>query len=98
MKVKNIGGIDLPPCRCGNYINHWKNFSGRRLPYYCPVIGCAEEELFPAFVQMVSSVDSGLYVIPLCKEHSQERETILEIDDYCRLISVNVNMTCELYK
>lgn len=98
MKIRNVGGISLAPCRCGNWLDHWKNFSGRKVPYYCPVIGCAESKLTAAFVQILSGVDSGWYVVPLCLKHSTAKNEVLEIDDYCRIVSANVNMTCELYK
>lgn len=98
MKIRNVGGMQMPRCRCGSLLNHWKNFSGRELPYYCPVVGCAEDDLTGALVQIVSSVDSGWYVVPLCKKHCEQKESALEIDDYCKLVSANVSMTCELYK
>ncbi|MFB3851757.1 MAG: hypothetical protein ACE14Q_07535 [Acidobacteriota bacterium] len=98
MKIRNVGGINPELCRCGNWLNHWKNFSGQKIPYYCPVIGCGKSKLSATFVQIVSGVDSGWYVVPLCEEHSKTENEILEIDDYCKIVTANVNMTCELYK
>jgi len=94
MKVKNINGTSQKTCKCGSWLDHWKNFSGQSLPTYCPAVGCLEKAEVGAHVQKDSPTDSSWYIVPLCKKHNAETGKSLDIGDWVKLVSANVSETC----
>jgi len=94
MKVKNINGTSDNICKCGSWLNHWKNFSDQSLPSYCPVVGCLQRPEVGAHVQKDSSTDSSWYIIPLCRTHNGETGKSLNVSDSIKLVSANVRITC----
>ena len=92
MKITNINGTSDTICSCGSWLKHWANFSGKSVPYFCPVIGCKNTNLEGAHVQKENNLK--WYICPLCKEHNQSSET-LEIPNDFTLVSANKKETCE---
>ena len=91
MKVRNINGTSDNDCKCGSWIQHWKNYSG--IPaLYCSEKSCLETDLVGAHVQQMSTND--WYIIPLCQKHNKAKED-LEIVDSTVFVSANRNRTCE---
>jgi len=70
IKVKIINIPDLKNCRCGNLFQHYKNFSFRQITG-CPVEGCGKVDIVGAHVQKTDPNDKTIYILPLCKEHSE---------------------------
>ena len=75
--VKNIEGTSDKKCnKCGPWIKHWENISGRTAKK-CSVIGCAETtNLVGGHVLKCESEDQSHYIVPLCGSHNQ-------VDDKC---------------
>ncbi|TET21395.1 MAG: hypothetical protein E3J71_09875 [Candidatus Stahlbacteria bacterium] len=96
MKVTNINGTSQKTCKCGSWLDHWKNFSEQTLPAYCPEVNCYNKPEVGAHVQKDSSTDKSWYIVPLCKTHNAKKgETITIIDiDSIKLVSANVSETC----
>jgi len=94
MKVKNINGTSAKTCKCGSWLNHWKNFNGQSLPNYCPEVKCTKKPEVGAHVQKDSATDSNWYIIPLCQTHNAKTGESLEISDSIKLVSANVSETC----
>ena len=94
MKVKNINGTSANICRCGSWLDHWKNFSGQAVPTYCPELKCLEKPELGAHVQKDSSTDSNWCIVPLCKKHNGETGKSLEIGNSINLVPANVSETC----
>lgn len=94
MKVKNINGTTSNICKCGSWLQHWKNFSGQSLPYYCPVMGCTRRPEIGAHVQKDNSSDTKWYIVPFCYVHNAQTYGSLEINDDIKLVSANVSETC----
>jgi hypothetical protein len=94
MKVNNINGTSGKTCKCGSWLNHWKNFSGQSLPSYCPEVKCMQKTEVGAHAQKDSSTDTNWYIIPLCKTHNAETGKSLYIMDRMKLVSANVSQTC----
>ena len=92
MKIKNINGTTQNVCRCGSWLEHWANFSGRTA-YYCAALDCNETDLKGAHVQKADAADGNWYIVPLCKRHSRETGE-LEITDLYPLVSANKAETC----
>lgn len=92
-KVKNINGTSDNNCKCGSWLQHWKNFSGHPVTW-CVEKSCIEKDLVGAHVQKADSTDNNWYIIPLCKSHNKSTGT-LEISDSCKLVSANKKETCE---
>ena len=94
MKVKNINGTSDNTCKCGSWLDHWKNFSGQSVPTYCPEEGCIQNPEVGAHVQKDSSADSSWYIVPLCKIHNGQTGQSIAISESVRLVSANVSSTC----
>jgi hypothetical protein len=94
MKVTNINGTSDNSCRCGSWLDHWKNFSGQALPNYCPEKSCTNKPEVGAHIQKDSTYNKNWYIVPLCKSCNAETNGSLEISDSIALVSANVNETC----
>lgn len=93
MKVININGTRENTCKCGSWLDHWKNYSRQSLPSYCPEAECREKPEVGAHVQKNGSTDKSWYIVPLCKTHNGETGKSLEVGSV-ELVSANVNETC----
>jgi len=93
MKVKNINGTSQNNCKCGSWLDHWKNFSGQQIPKFCSEKNCTEKQILGAHVQKDSSTDRSWYIVPLCNGHNGKAAS-LEISDSVALVSANVSETC----
>ena len=94
MKVRNINGTRDNVCRCGGWLQHWKNFSGQSLPTYCPEASCMNTPDVGAHVQKDNSTDESWYIIPLCSTHNAQTGKSLTVSDSIALVSANVSKTC----
>ena len=93
-KVKNINGTSRTTCKCGSWLKHWMNFSGRPLPKYCAEKSCINIPKVGAHVQRDSVVDKNWYIIPLCKFCNAKLGHTIEIGDSIILVSANIQETC----
>ena len=95
MIVNNINGTSDNSCKCISWLEHWKKFSGRSLPEFCPEENCTQSPEIGAHVQKDSSIssDRNWYIVPLCKKHNAETGKTLNIFDI-PLVSANVSQTC----
>lgn len=94
MRVKNINGTSPRTCRCGSWLDHWKNYSGQSLPTHCPEKTCYRRPELGAHVQKDSPTDRSWYIVPLCRTHNAETGKSLELVDSIRLASANIAETC----
>lgn len=94
MRIRNINGTSQRDCKCGSWLQHWKNFSKQSLPLFCPVVQCYEKPEVGAHVQRDVLFDNNWYIIPLCKNHNAKRGETLTVRDDIKLVSANVNETC----
>jgi len=94
MQLKNINGTSQLQCRCGSWLNHWKNYGGGTIPTYCPVSGCYNKDLVGAHVQKADGWDYNWYICPLCNEHNKST-VALTVPDATILVSANKKDTCE---
>lgn len=92
--IRNVKGTSDSDCKCGSWLKHWENFSGQRIPPFCPVFGCYEKELVGAHVQLANSTDQMWYLIPLCAEHNSA-EGILSVSDFVNLVPANKDENSE---
>ena len=94
MKVKNINDTSARTCKCGSWLEHWKNFSGTALPQWCPENSCVKKPEVGAHVQKTDSTDESWYIVPLCATHNAKTGESLEIVGSVVLVSANVSQTC----
>lgn len=93
MRVKNKGGTSGRNCKCGSWINHYKNFStGSTL--YCSVKNCYERATVGAHIVLADSLDKSEYIVPFCDSHNQQFDGVFEIGD-TDLAPANRSETCE---
>ena len=95
MKIRNINGKSQNICKCGSWLKHWENFSNQSVPKYCPENHCSKQDLDGAHVQKDDSKDNIWYIYPLCRKHNTARGQTLEVSSFYKLVSANVNETCE---
>lgn len=91
IKVKNQKSKEQFKCNCGSWLAHWEKFSYNKAEY-CSVVSCLSKDLVGAQVINFDSADDNVYIIPLCKMHSESSE-VLEIMRIT-FISSNVKVTC----
>lgn len=91
-KIKTIKDPENKTCRCGNWLNHYKNF-GPRIVRLCVVKECTGHELTGAKVQKQDSEDEKIYIIPLCTTHAESKDE-LEIYDSIPFVSSDTKKTC----
>ncbi|NTW87610.1 MAG: hypothetical protein HGB26_00450 [Desulfobulbaceae bacterium] len=94
MQVRNINGTSDNNCKCSSWLEHWKIFSGKYVPVYCPVSGCTETPTVGAHVQKDNALNNNWYIIPLCKTHNGKKGETLTVDDSTTLAPANVSETC----
>ncbi len=94
MRVNNINGTSQRTCKCGSWLQHWKNYSGQNLPTYCPEKSCINKPEVGAHVQKDSSTDRSWYIVPLCTKHNAATGKSLDLVDSIKLASANVEATC----
>lgn len=94
MKVKNLNYTSHKRCKCGSWIQHWHNFSGR-VATQCKAKGCSNDATVGAHVIKVNSTDKYHYIIPFCHPHNKNDNTEIEINGKEYLVSANVSLTCK---
>lgn len=93
--IKNVKvSANGTTCACGSWLNHWKRFSRRSLPVFCPVDGCMYPVSVGAHVQMADTNQLDWYIAPLCSAHSHSKE-VLDYLSWCPLVPVGKQETCE---
>lgn len=93
MKVKNINGTTQNRCRCGSWLQHWKNYSGQSATI-CRALGCSRKDLLGAHVQKDVSYDNNWYIVPFCNRHNKAT-TSIELVAGTILVSANKKKTCD---
>ncbi len=93
MKIININGTSGNNCKCGSWLQHWINISGRAIEY-CPVENCLNKAEVGAHVQKDSPDDQSWYILPLCQKHNMVTN-FLHVSPTWKLVSANVRETCE---
>jgi hypothetical protein len=93
MKVSNVNGASESICRCGSWLDHWKNFSGQAVPTYCPESSCLNQDLLGAHVKRADARDDNWYIMPLCAEHGKATGTLV-VNDAFELVPADVAETC----
>lgn len=94
IKVRNINGTSDYKCKCGSWLDHWKNYSRQEIPTYCSEATCTGKDLVGAHVQKDSFFDNNWYIIPLCNKHNQSSSS-LSVVDSTTFVSANRSETCD---
>ncbi len=95
MRVRNINGTGEHTCRCGTWLDHWKNFSKQDLPEFCPVTACVQKPEVGAHVQRDIFADNHWFIVPLCRKHNAMTGQALVLNDWIRLVSSDTRFTCD---
>ena len=92
MKARNINGTSDNTCRCGSWIQHWKNYGGNSEHPFCSALRCTRTDVVGAHVQ--KEYGSKWYIIPLCPEHNNMRGETIDVSASTVFVSANVAETC----
>jgi hypothetical protein len=90
--VKNINGKHENKCKCGSWLQHWRNFSGQTVTT-CRVSRCSRTDILGAHVQKAIDYDNIWYIVPLCNLHNNSTGSV-ELVEGTTLVSANVSQTC----
>ncbi len=90
--VKNINGTSDTTCKCGSWLQHWKNFTIQTATY-CSITSCINTDLLGAHVQKANSIDNNWYIVPLCRSHNNSTG-VFEVGATA-LVSANKSETCD---
>jgi hypothetical protein len=82
------------PCKCGSWLKHWENFSGKKAGL-CVEHNCTEKAEVGAHVQKTNSTSAKWYIIPLCKNHNNQRGETILVENDTIFVSANKEETCE---
>ena len=92
MKIKNVLDNTIKVCQCGSWLAHWQKGT-RQHVRMCVVKTCNKQDMVGSHVQKVDSEDTEIYIIPLCKDHSKDKE-VMEIFDDIKFVSSDVKKVC----
>ncbi len=93
MRVKNINAAGAGTCRCGSWLLHWVNYSGRALPRCCSARNCIEKPVAAAHVQLDLDGDDQWYIVPLCSWHNARRNATVDLSEHAVLVPAKVSET-----
>ncbi len=94
MTVTNINGTSPNKCKCGSWIQHWRNYSGQTARI-CRAKGCSNTTKVGAHVQKDVAYDSKWYIVPFCSTHNALPSTTkIELVAGTNFMSANVSNTC----
>ena len=94
MKVKNVSGTSNKSCKCGTWLQHWKNHSGRSMSAYCAEKACLNKPELGAHVKKDDPSDTAVYIVPLCTKHNAETDSF-ELMAGMVLVSATPTPTCK---
>jgi hypothetical protein len=94
MRIKNINDMTEKPCRCGSWLEHWKNLSHLPLPHVCQARGCQEAPVAGAFAQKDNYFDEAWFVVPLCHKHNRLYGASLDLAEGVVLVSAKASKSC----
>ncbi len=67
MKVKNRKGSGDEKCtRCGAWLRHWENGTGKKAPAICGTSGCNGKPVIGGHVIKAGGSDRASYITPIC--------------------------------
>lgn len=94
--VKNLKGTTGLTCRCGSWINHWRNYTNSKRAK-CSVYGCWNTAKVGAHVRLVdNSTDNRWWIAPFCGSHNSHYCTeSLSLKPDVELVSANKSHTCK---
>jgi hypothetical protein len=95
MRVRNINGTSQTTCKCGSWLQHWKNFSKVPLGSTCYELSCTGKPELGAHVQKDTSSDMNWYIVPLCTYHNNLKGQAIDLKSSAVLVSANKKETCE---
>ncbi len=93
IQVHNINGTSDNTCKCGSWLKHWENFSGKKAGL-CAEVSCQASAEVGAHVQKENSSSSKWYIIPLCSKHNNMKGQSIYVMDSTVFISANTKETC----
>jgi hypothetical protein len=92
-RIKNVNGTSKRSCSCGSWLNHWRNFSEKRV-YVCKAEGCSNTDIVGAHVTSCNSLTRTEWIVPLCRAHNQvNSNTCFDLKDETILVSANKSIT-----
>ena len=92
MYVKNVNGTSSRSCKCGTWIEHWRNYSNQTATV-CRAKGCTRKDIVGAHVIKTYAYDNKEYIVPFCKHHNKQTGSI-ELVVGTVLTPANKNGTC----
>jgi hypothetical protein len=94
IRLHNVNGTTGRTCKCGSWLEHWKNFSRHELPPCCPEEACPGKPEVGAHVQKSSPPDKNCYIIPLCRTCNGSTGESITAGDREILEPASVSRTC----
>lgn len=92
MKARNINGTSDNDCRCGSWLQHWKNYGGNSSSPICSEANCRSFAEVGAHVQ--KEYDQKWWIIPLCKAHNNLYGRTIDVKPGTVFVSANKSETC----
>lgn len=91
MIVKNAFSEKLSEESKQNWLSYWKYFADQKYNY-CAERNCTKEHQHGVLVTQSSIGQHALFVVPLCKEHSNNFVSQIEIDDGASLVPTELSL------
>ena len=89
---KNKKGTSNRSCKCGSWIQHWVNGSGKSLPKKCSIEGC--DNLSTLGAHIINPNVSGEKIVPACDSCNQTSDEF-NLKGGITVVSANKSETCE---
>jgi len=88
----NKGGTGVRNCSCGNWKQHWLNFSGKNWPTSCSVSNCNNVPVLGAHIRNPNV--TGEKIVPMCDSCNKLTSTF-DLKGGVTLVSANTSETCD---
>ncbi len=90
MIVSNVSDEHIGDKAKKEWFSYWRHFSAGQQKY-CSEVNCLEEHTHGVLVK-VAGDEEQLYVIPLCKAHSENLDSAIEIAEGTEVIPANLTL------
>ncbi len=91
MIVSNAFNESLTEKSKQHWLSYWKHFDKKHY-HFCAEVNCTNEHHHGALVKQNSVAEEFLFVIPLCKEHSNSFRDQIELDQNIEIIPAELSL------
>jgi|GEM_PF-1480137 len=91
MIVTNAFNENLTEESKQHWLSYWKHFNKSQY-CFCAEVNCTKEHHHGVLVNQAAYSDDVLFVVPLCKEHSNSFQNQIELDEQASVVPAELSL------